>query len=83
MVRGRLTTRLVERPRSTKQGTPSKQRRLQQAFVCHLRDIARVYPAAQYPGVVLVIERAPWHKGAALHAMRAACPHLALYPLPR
>lgn len=83
MVSGRLTTRLVERPRSTKKGTPSKQRRLQQAFVCHLRDIARAYPAAQYPCVVLVIDRAPWHKGAAINAVLAACPHLALYPLPR
>jgi hypothetical protein len=83
VVSGRLTTRLVERPRPTKKGTPSKRRHLQQAFAHQLRDIARLYPAAQYPCVVLVIDRAPWHKGALIEAVLAACPHLVLYPLPR
>jgi DDE superfamily endonuclease len=83
MVSGRLTTRLVERPRPTKKGTPSKRRHLQQAFARQLRDIARLYPAAQYPCVVRVIDRAPWHKGVRIDAVLAACPHLALDPLPR
>jgi hypothetical protein len=83
VVSGRLTTRLVERPRRTKKGTPSQRRHLQQAFVRHLRDIAHAYPAAQYPLVVLVIDRAPWHKGAVIEAVLTDLPHLALYPLPR
>jgi len=83
VVSGRLTTRLVERPRPTKKGPPSKRRHLQQAFVRHLRDIARAYPAAQYPCVVLVIDRAPWHKGAVIDAVLADLPHLTLSPLPR
>ena len=83
VVSGRLATRLVERPRRTKKGTPSKRRHLQQAFARQLRDIARAYPATQYPWVVLVIDRAPWHKGVVIDAVLAACPHLALYPLPR
>jgi hypothetical protein len=56
---------------------------LQQAFARHLRDIARAYPAAQYPCVVLVIDHAPWHKGVVVDAVRAELSHLALYPLPR
>jgi hypothetical protein len=32
---------------------------------------------------VLVIARAPWHKGVVIDAVLAAGPHLALYPLPR
>jgi hypothetical protein len=83
VVSGRLATRLVERPRPTKKGPPSKRRHLQQAFARQLRDIARAYPAAQYPCVVLVIDRAPWHKGALINEVLAACPHLAFYPLPR
>jgi hypothetical protein len=46
LVTGRLTTRLVERPRKPKP-TRSTQRYLQEAFARHLRDIARAYPAAQ------------------------------------
>ena len=83
VVSGRLTTRLVDRPRQTKRGTPSKQRQLQRAFVRHLQDIARAYPAAQYSCVVLVVDRAPWHKGAAIEAVLTTFPHLVLYPLPR
>jgi hypothetical protein len=40
LVTGRLTTRLVERPRKPKP-TRSTQRYLQEAFARHLRDIAR------------------------------------------
>jgi hypothetical protein len=83
VVSGRLATRLVERPHPTQKGTTSKRRHLQQAFVRQLRDIARASPAAQYPCVMLVIDRAPWHKGALIDAVRAESPHLALYPLPR
>ena len=81
LVTGRLTTRLVERPRKPKP-TRSAQRYLQEAFARHLRDIARAYPAAQYPRVVLVIDKAAWHRGALVTAVLEAYPHLELYPLP-
>jgi transposase len=47
------------------------------------RDIARTYPAAPYPHVVLVIDKAPWYQGAVVTAVLAASPHLELSPLPR
>jgi len=61
LVTGRLTTRIVERPHTP---TRSTQRYLQEAFAHHWRDIARTYPAAQYPRVVIVIDKASWHRGA-------------------
>jgi transposase len=78
-VTGRLTTRLVERPRTP---TRSTQRYVQEAFARHLGDIARAYPAAQYPRVVVVIDKAAWHRGAFITAVLEAFPHLELYPLP-
>ncbi|HYY15250.1 MAG TPA: transposase, partial [Gammaproteobacteria bacterium] len=62
--------------------TISGQRRLQEECARHLRDIARAYPAAQYPKVVLVIDNAPWHTGAVITAVLAQVPHLAWYRLP-
>jgi transposase len=79
LVTGQLTTRIVERPRIP---TRSKQRYLQAAFAHHLRDLARAYPATQYPRVVGVIDKAAWHRGAFVTAVLRACPHLELYPLP-
>jgi transposase len=81
LVTGRLTTRLGERPRKPKP-TRSTQRYLQEAFARHLRDIARAYPAAQYPRVVVVIDKASWHRGALVTAVLTDCPHLELYLLP-
>jgi transposase len=84
LVTGQLTTRIVERPRQPAKGqraTP-KPRFLQAAFARHLRDIARAYPAAHYPRVVLVIDNAPWHRGALITTMLTALPHLELYRLP-
>jgi transposase len=85
LVTGQLTTRLVERPRAavkSKQGR-SGQRSLQEGFARHLRDIARAYPVAHYPRVVLVIDHAPWHRGARITQALKAAPHLELYRLPR
>src|SRR4029434_11237194 len=56
VVTGQSTTQLVEPParRKVKTGL-SKQQRLQVAFAAHLRDIARAYPARQYPEVIITI----------------------------
>jgi transposase len=81
LVTGRLTTCIVERPRPATP-TRSKPRYLQEAFARHWRDIARVYPAEQYPRVVVVIDKASWHRGALITAVLEAFPHLELYPLP-
>jgi transposase len=82
LVRGQLTTRVVERPRTRTKPGASKQRYLQAGFAKHLRDIARAYPAQYDPRVVIVIDKAPWQRGALLKDVLTACPHLELYPLP-
>ncbi|HXH14378.1 MAG TPA: transposase [Alphaproteobacteria bacterium] len=84
LITGQLTTRLVERPRASgKLKKPkSGQRGLQARFARHLRDIARAYPAAQYPRVVLVIDNAPWHRGALMAEVLKEWPHIELYRLP-
>jgi hypothetical protein len=79
LVPGRWTTRMVERPRPP---TRSPQRYWQEAFARQWRDIARAYPAAQYPRVVVVLDKASWHRGAWGTAGLAACPPLELYPRP-
>jgi DDE superfamily endonuclease len=82
-VTGQLTTRVLEQPARSKAKTGhSKQRRLQTAFVAHLRDIARRYPASTFPEVVITIDNAPWHRGAGVEEVLAAYPHLRLYRLP-
>src|SRR5918998_4557943 len=83
-ITGQLTTRLVERPRASgqRQKPTSGQRCLQERCARHLRDIARAYPAAEYPRVVLVIDNAPWHRGALITQALTACPHLEFYRLP-
>jgi hypothetical protein len=83
LVTGQLTTRLLEQPARSKAKTGhSKQQRLQGAFAAHLQDIARAYPASTYPEVVITIDNAPWHRGAAVEEVLAAHPHLCLYRLP-
>jgi hypothetical protein len=56
----------MERPRAAAKPkkTRSGQRSLHEGVARHLRDIARAYPAAQHRRVVLVIDNAPWHRGA-------------------
>jgi transposase len=82
LVTGQLITRLVERPQVAQKARASKHRALQAGFARHLRALAQVYPAAQYPRVIIVIDNAPWHKGAIITAVLAACPQLEFYPLP-
>lgn len=82
-VDGRLHTRTLESPHDAKRKTQkSKSRRLQEAFVKHLEDVARAYPASQNPRVVLLIDNAPWHKGKAVSEVLARHRHLELKPLP-
>jgi transposase len=82
LVSGRLTTRVIERPRPRKQPGLSKHRHLQAGFATHLREMARAYPATSSPRVVVVIDKAPWHRGAVINEVLAAYPHLEVYPLP-
>jgi hypothetical protein len=83
LVTGQLTTRLLEQPaRSIATTGHSKQQRLQMAFVAHLRDIARAYPASAFPEVIITIDNAPWHRGTGVEEVLAAHPHLRLYRLP-
>ena len=83
VVTGQLTTRLLDQPaRSKARLGQSKQQRLQVAFAAHLRDIARAYPARQYPEVVITIDNAPWHRGALMAQVLAAYPQLRVKRLP-
>jgi hypothetical protein len=83
VVTGQLTTRLVDSPKDAKKRTGlSKTARLQEAFVAHLRDIARTYPATLGKPVIIVIDNAPWHRSKALTQLLAEQPHLQLYRLP-
>lgn len=78
LITGQLTTRLVERPRASgqRQKPTSGQRCVQERFARHLRDMARAYPATQYPRVVLVSDHAPWHRGALMTEVLKEWPHL-------
>jgi hypothetical protein len=83
VVPGRLTTRLHEQPARSKAKTGhSKQQRLQVAFAAHLQDIARPSPVSQYPEVVMVIDNAPWHRGALMAHVLATYPQLRLQRWP-
>ena len=83
LVSGRLTTRLLDNPARVQAVTArSKVSRLQAAFAAHLRDIARAYPAARHPRVIVVIDNAAWHRGAPVSQVLAEQPHLTLYRLP-
>ena len=83
LVTGQLTTRLLAQPtRSKAKLGRSKPQRRPTAFVAHLQDRARLYPARVYPDVVITIENAPWHRGAGVEQVFAAHPHLHLYRLP-
>ena len=55
---------------------------MQQAFALHLRQVAKVYPAAQHGRVVLTIDNAPWHQGEVIRQVLQEHPHLELYRLP-
>jgi transposase len=60
----------------------SKTRRMQEAFAAHLRHVARLYPAARHPRVVLLIDNAPWHRGRPIDEALQDYPHLEFKRLP-
>jgi DDE superfamily endonuclease len=73
----------LESPKDIKKQTgKSKTRLLQEAFADHLRHVGRVYPAHQYPEVVLLIDNAPWHAGKVIAEALAANPHVKFKRLP-
>jgi len=73
----------LESPKNAKKKTgKSKNRRMQEAFAAHLRHIGRVYPQAEYPRVVLLIDNAPWHRGQLIDAALRENPHLEFKRLP-
>lgn len=84
LVTGRLTTCIMEQIRATTQGKKgsSKQRHLQAGCARPLRDIARLYPAEQSPHVVLIVDRASWHRGALIAKTLKELSHIILYRLP-
>jgi transposase len=82
LVSGRLTTGLVERPTKSKRPRAATYRYLHEACARHLRDIARAYAAERHGRVVIVVDKASWHKGALIKQVLADHPHLERYPLP-
>jgi len=82
-VDGRLHTRTLQSPKNAaKQSGKSKSRRLQEAFVGHLEDVAKAYPASDNKRVVMLADNASWHKGPAVREALARHPHVELKPLP-
>ena len=83
LVSAALHTNTLESPQNAKKRTgKSKTRRMQEAFADHLRHIGRVYPRHRYPRVVLLIDNAPWHRGAPIDAALAENLHLEFKRLP-
>jgi transposase len=78
-----LHSNTLESPARAKQTTgQSKTRRMQEAFADHLRHVGRLYPREKHARVVLLIDNAPWHRGASLQAALAENPQLELQRLP-
>ncbi len=83
LVSGALHTTTLESLRAAnRKSGESKNRRMQRAFGEHLRHVGRAYPAGEYKRVVLTIDNAPWHRGAAVSEALGDNPQLELYRLP-
>jgi transposase len=83
LVTAAVHTNTLESPQNAAKKTGlSKTRRMQHAFANHLRHIGRVYPRAKYSRVVLLIDNAPWHRGALIDGAMAENPHLEFKRLP-
>jgi transposase len=78
-----LHSTTLESPARAKKTTgKSKTRRMQEAFAGHVRHVGRLYPQAEHARVVVLIDNAPWHRGALLAAALADNPHIELKRLP-
>jgi transposase len=83
LLSGALHSNTLESPQNAKKKTgQSKTRRMQEAFANHLRHVGRTYSPDRHPEVVLLIDNAPWHAGAAVRQALAENPHLKLKRLP-
>jgi transposase len=83
LVSGALHANTLLSPKGAKEKTgKSKTRRMQEAFAAHLRHVGGAYPAERHKEVVLLIDNAPWHAGAAVCQALADNPHLRLKRLP-
>lgn len=83
LVSGLLHTNTHESVRAMNRRTgASKTRRMQRAFAAHLRHVGRVYPAAEFRRVVLILDNAPWHRGGLIDEALRDNPHLEFYRLP-
>jgi transposase len=83
VVSGKLTMRLLECPARLRFKTgKSTCRHLQETFARHLRDLAGAYPGARFPKVVILIDNAPWHRGALIIGVLEEFPPLVLSRLP-
>jgi transposase len=83
LLTGAVHSNTLESPKDAKKKTgQSKTKRLQEAFADHLRHVGRRHPKDSHPEVVLLIDNAPWHAGAAVKKALAEYPHLRLKRLP-
>jgi len=83
LISGALHTNTLESLQAAnRKGVQGKTKRMQRAFADHLRHVGRVYPAEEFKRVVLTIDNAPWHRGAAIDEALKANPHLEFYRLP-
>jgi transposase len=78
-----LHSNTLESPaRAEKMTCTSETRRMQEAFADHLRHVGRLYPRPQHARVVLLLDNAPWHRGASMQAALAENPPAELKRLP-
>jgi transposase len=83
LVSAAIHTNTLESPKGAKRRTgQSKTRRMQAAFAAHLRHVGRAYPPQRCPRVVLLIDNAPWHRGAPVAEALRENPHLEFKRLP-
>ena len=83
VVTAAIHANLLESPKDAARRTgKSKVRRLQEAFVRHLRHVGRAYPGPEHKRGVLLIDNAPWHAGKVIDEALADHPHLELKRLP-
>jgi hypothetical protein len=78
-----LHTNRLDSPKDANKKTgQSKTPRRQEALADHLRHVGTVDPAAKHKEVVLLIDNAPWHRGAPINEALAENPHLLFKRLP-